>query len=67
MGRYIRTSSNFAWFIPNVNGFNGPKWQEMHNIHLLHNKAIVDLCLGRHGVLLNNKLFILTSAPRQLI
>ena len=27
----------------------------MHNIHLLY-KTIVDLCFGRHGVLLNSKL-----------
>ena len=27
----------------------------MHNIHLLYNKTIVDLCFGRHGVLLNSK------------
>ena len=50
-------SSNFASSIRNVNGFNGPNWQEMHNIHLsLYNKIIVDLCFGRHGVLLNTKL-----------
>ena len=36
--------------------FYGQKWQEMHNIHLLYNKTIVDLCFGRHGVLLNSKL-----------
>ena len=30
--------------------------QEMHNVHLFHKKAIVDLCFGRHGVLLNSKL-----------
>ena len=23
----------------------------MHNIHLFYNKTIVDLCFGRHGVL----------------
>ena len=40
----------------NVNCFNGPKWQEMHNIHLLYNTTIIDLCFGRHGVLMNNKL-----------
>ena len=28
----------------------------MHNIHLLYNQTIVDLCFGRHGVLLNSKL-----------
>ena len=28
----------------------------MHYIHLLYNKTIVDLCFGRHGVLLNSKL-----------
>ena len=28
----------------------------MHNIHLLYNKTIVDLCFGRHGMLLNSKL-----------
>ena len=28
----------------------------MHNIHLLYNKTIIDLCFGRHGVLLNSKL-----------
>ena len=27
----------------------------MHNIHLFYNKSIVDLCCGRHGVLLNSK------------
>ena len=40
----VRTSSNFAWSIRNVNVFNGIKWQEMHNIHLFYNKTIVDLC-----------------------
>ena len=50
----VRTSSNFAWSIRNVNGFNGPKWQEMHNIHLLYNKTNVDLCFGRHRELLNS-------------
>ena len=30
--------------------------QEMHTIHLFYNKTIVDLCFGRHGVLLNSKL-----------
>ena len=33
----------------NVVGFNGLKWKEMHNINLVYNKTIVDLCLGRHG------------------
>ena len=37
----------------NANGCNGPKWQEMHRLRLLYNKTIVDLCFGRHGVLLN--------------
>ena len=32
------------------------KWQEMHHIHLLYNKTIVDLCFGRHGMLLNSEL-----------
>ena len=50
------TSSNFAWSILIVNGFNGPKWQEKHNIHYLYNKTIDDLCFRRHGVLLNSKL-----------
>ena len=36
--------------------FNGLKGQEMHSLHLLYNKTIVDLCFGRHGVLLNSKL-----------
>ena len=27
-----------------------------HNIHLLYNKTVVDLCFGRHGVFLNSKL-----------
>ena len=36
--------------------FNGLKWQEMHKINLLYNKTIVDLCFGRHGVLMNSKL-----------
>ena len=40
----------------NVIGFNGIKWQEIHIIHLFYNKTIVDLCFGRHGVLLNSKL-----------
>ena len=31
-------------------------WQEMHYIHVLYNKTIVDLCFGRLGVLLNSKL-----------
>ena len=56
MGSDVRTSSNFARSIRNVNGFNGPKWQEIHNIHLLYNKTIVDSCFSRHGVLLNSKL-----------
>ena len=36
----------------------------MHNIHLLYNKTIVDLCFGRHGMLLNSKLnrIVLCSA-----
>ena len=55
----VRRSSNFAWHICNVDGFlNGPNWQEMHNIQLLYNKAIVDLCFGRHAVLL---IFMSTS------
>ena len=52
----VRMPSNFAWSIRNVNGFNGPKCQEMHNIHLLCNKTIVELFFGTHGVLLNSKL-----------
>ena len=55
-GSDVRTSSNFKFSIRNINGFNGLKWQEMHNIHLLYNITIVDLCFGRYGVLLNNKL-----------
>ena len=55
-GSDARTMSNFAWSIRNVNGFNYLKWQEMHNIHLLYYKTIVDVCFGRHGVLLNSKL-----------
>ena len=55
---------------------DGLKWQEMHNIHLLYNKTIVDLRFGRHGVLLNSKLYLIdlrsvsvnmTSAPRRSI
>ena len=57
MGNDVRTASNFSSSIRNVNGFNGLKWQEMHNIHLLYNKTIVDLCLFRHGALLNSKLY----------
>ena len=38
------------WFL------NGPKWQEMHNMHSIYNTTIVDLCFDRHGVLLNGKL-----------
>ena len=34
----------------------------MHNIHLFYNKTIVDLCFGRHGVLLNSKRIDLRSA-----
>ena len=30
-------------------------------------KQLLTYALGRHGVLLNNKLFILTSAPRRSI
>ena len=55
-GSDVRSSSNFAEPIRNVNGFNGLKEQEMHNIHLFYNKTIVDLCFGGHGVLLNSKL-----------
>ena len=55
-GSDVRTSSNFAESIRNFSGFNGIKWQEMHKIHLFYNKTIVDLCFGRHGVLLNSKL-----------
>ena len=55
-GSDIRTSSNFAWSIRNVKCFNSLNLQEMHNIHLLNKKTIVDLCLGRHEVLLNSKL-----------
>ena len=43
--------------------FNGPKWQEMHNIHLLYNKSIVYLCFGRHGLLLNSKLNYIDLRP----
>ena len=28
----------------------------MHNIDVFYNKTIVELCFGRHGVLLNSKL-----------
>ena len=31
---------------------NVPKLQELLDIYLLYNKTIVDLCFGRHGVLL---------------
>ena len=55
-GSDVRMSSHFAESIRNGNGFNGIKWQEMHNIHLFYNKTIVDLCFGVHGVLLNSKL-----------
>ena len=55
-GSDVRTSSNFAESIHKVNGFNGIKWQKMHNMHLFYNKTIVDLCFGGHGVLLNSKL-----------
>ena len=55
-GSDVRTSSNFAVSICNVNGSKGLKWQEIHNIHLLYNKTIVHLCFGRNGVLLNSKL-----------
>ena len=44
LGSDARRSSNFARYIHNVNDLNGPKWQEMHNIHLLYYKTIVDLC-----------------------
>ena len=33
---------DFAWSICNVNSFNGPKLQEMLNIHLLYNNTFVD-------------------------
>ena len=56
MGNDVRKSSNFAETICNGIGFNGPKWQEMHNIHVLYNKTIVDLCFSTHGVLWNSKL-----------
>ena len=46
-GSDLRTSSNFALSTRNANGFNGIKWQEMHNIPLFYNKTIVDLCIGR--------------------
>ena len=36
-----------------VNGFNDLNWQGIHNISLLYNKTIVDLCFGRHEVFLN--------------
>ena len=55
-GSDVRTSSNFEFSIRNINGFNGLKRQEMHNIHLSYNETIVDLCFGRHGVLLTSKL-----------
>ena len=55
-GSDVRKSSNFAWSIRNVNGFNGRKWQEMHIIHLFHNKTIVDLCLSIHRVWLPSNL-----------
>ena len=55
-GSDVRTTSNFAKSIRNAIGFNGIKWQKMHNIHLFYNKTIVDLCFGGHGVLLNSKL-----------
>ena len=32
-----------------------------------YNKTIIDLCIGRHGVLLNSKLIIVASAPRRSI
>ena len=49
-GSYVKTSSYFASITPMVSG--GPKWQEIHNIHLLYNKTIVEICFGGHGVLL---------------
>ena len=55
-GSDVRTSSNFAESIRNVNGFNGINWQEINNLHLLYNKTTVDLRFGRHAVLLNSKL-----------
>ena len=47
----------FTWSICNLKGFYAIKWQEMHNIHLFYNKTIVDLWVGRHGVLLNSKFY----------
>ena len=46
ISHYPSVTSTFKW----------SKWQEMHKINLLYNKTIVDLCFGRHGVLLNSKL-----------
>ena len=55
-----KKSAIFRTVYPNRNHVtthpDGLKWQEMHNIHLLYNKTITDLCFGRHGVLLNSKL-----------
>ena len=46
-GDDVRTSSNSVCSIRNVNDFNGPKWQEMHNAYLLYyNKTIVDVCFS---------------------
>ena len=40
-GSDVRASSNLAWSIRNVIGFNGIKWKEMHNIHVFYNKTII--------------------------
>ena len=41
LNKTLFTLSSFARSIRNGNGFNGPKWQEMHNIYLLYYKTIV--------------------------
>ena len=48
--------TSMVLMVPTVNGLNGPKCQETHDINLLYYKTIVNLCFGRHGVLLNSKL-----------
>ena len=44
----VTAQGNIAWLTG--------KCQYMHNMHLVYNKTIVDICFGKHGVLLSNKL-----------
>ena len=66
-GSDVSTSSKFDWWSCNINGFNGPNLQKLHNISLSYNITSVDLCFRRHEVLLTNKLRVGIFCPKYVV